>query len=216
MKDHDPPLTPDLLLKAYAAGIFPMSESRGDPSLFWVDPRMRGVLPLDGFHLSRSLTRRIRKGGYRVSLNEDFAGVVSACAEREDTWISFEIEALYAGLHDLGHAHSLEIWDGMTLAGGVYGVSLGGAFFGESMFSARTDGSKLALAHLTHHLRRCGFTLFDTQFITPHLARLGALEITRRDYRIRLREALDIHTSVFEKPLETDYYQVLQRTTQTS
>ena len=196
MKDHDPPLSPELLLQAYAAGIFPMAESRGDPGLLWDDPRLRGVLPLDGFHMSRSLARRMRKGGYEVSLNRDFAGVVASCAEREDTWISFEIEALYAGLHDLGHAHSLEIWEGRTLAGGVYGVALGGAFFGESMFSERTNGSKLALAHLTDHLRRCGFSLFDTQFITPHLARLGAFEIPRRDYQARLREALKIKTSI--------------------
>lgn len=216
MKDYDPPLTPELLLRAYASGIFPMSESRGDPGMFWVDPRMRGVLPLDGFHISRSLARFMRKGGYRVSLNEDFAGVVSACAERDDTWISFEIEALYSGLHDLGHAHSMEVWRGNTLAGGVYGVALGGAFFGESMFSALTNGSKLALAHLTDHLHRCGFSLFDTQFITPHLATLGGFEIPRRDYRLRLREALEIHTSIHEKPLETDIYSVIQRRTQTS
>lgn len=216
MKDHDPPLTPELLLRAYASGIFPMSESRGDPGLFWVDPRMRGVLPLDGFHISRSLARRMRKADYRVSLNEDFAGVVSACAEREDTWISFEIEALYSGMHDLGHAHSLEIWDGRTLAGGVYGVALGGAFFGESMFSARTGGSKLALAHLTDHLRRCGFALFDTQFITPHLTSLGAFEIPRKEYRARLREALNLKSSIHAKPLETDPYSVIQRSTQTS
>ncbi len=216
MKDHDPPLTPELLLRAYASGIFPMADARDDPSLFWVDPRMRGVLPLDGFHMSRSLARRMKKGDYRVSLNEDFAAVVAACADREDTWISFEIEALYAGLHHQGHAHSLEIWEGDVLAGGVYGVALGGAFFGESMFSARTNGSKLALAHLTDHLYRCGFSLFDTQFITPHLARLGAFEIPRRDYRERLKEALEVPTSVHAQPLDLDVYSVMQRKTHTS
>lgn len=217
MKDlEDPPLTPELLLRAYASGIFPMAESRWDPSLFWVDPRMRGVLPLDGFHVSRSLARRMRKGDYRVSLNEDFARVVSACAERADTWISFEIESLYSALHGMGHAHSLEIWEDDVLAGGVYGVSLGGAYFGESMFSDRTDGSKLALAHLTHHLRACGFTLFDTQFITPHLARLGAIEIPRREYRAHLRDALEIDASIHGKPLDQNGYSVLQRSTQTS
>ena len=210
MKDHDPPLTPDLLLRAYASGIFPMSESRGDPGMFWVDPRQRGVLPLDGFHISRSLARRIRKRDYRISLNEDFGRVVSACAAREDTWISFGIEGLYAGLHDLGFAHSLEVWDGPVLAGGVYGVALGGAFFGESMFSERTDGSKRALAHLTHHLKACGFTLFDTQFITPHLASLGALEIPRAEYRARLWEALEIDTSIHAKPLEISAIPVSQ------
>lgn len=184
--------------------------------MFWVDPRMRGVLPLDGFHISRSLARAIRKGGYRVSLNEDFAGVVAACAERDDTWISFEIEALYCGLHDQGYAHSVEIWRGRSLAGGVYGVAIGGAFFGESMFSAQTNGSKLALAHLTDHLHRCGFSLFDTQFITPHLATLGAFEIPRREYRLRLNEALEIETSIHEKPLISDGYSVMQRSNQTS
>ena len=184
--------------------------------MFWVDPRMRGVLPLDGFHISRSLARSIKKGGYRVSLNEDFSGVVAACADRDDTWISFEIEALYSGLHDLGYAHSFEVWNGSVLAGGVYGVALGGAFFGESMFSAQTDGSKLALAHLTDHLRRCRFSLFDTQFITPHLATLGAFEISRREYRMRLKDALEIETSVYDRPLISDGYSVIQRNTQTS
>ncbi|MEM7733258.1 MAG: leucyl/phenylalanyl-tRNA--protein transferase [Pseudomonadota bacterium] len=216
MKDFDPPLTPELLLRAYASGIFPMAESRGDPGMFWVDPRMRGVLPINGFHISRSLARRMRKGDYHVSLNKDFAGVVAACAERTDTWISFEIEALYSGLHDLGHAHSLEVWEGDLLVGGVYGVALGGAFFGESMFSARKDGSKLALAHLTDHLHRCGFSLFDTQFITPHLMSLGAFEIPRREYRARLREALQIETSVHREPLDPSGHSVMQRTTQTS
>ncbi len=216
MKDFDPLLTPELLLRAYASGIFPMAESRGDPGMFWVDPRHRGVLPLDGFHISRSLARHMRKGEYSVTLNRDFRAVVAACAEREDTWISFEIEDLYAGLHERGFAHSLEVWEGEVLAGGVYGVALGGAFFGESMFSARTNGSKLALAHLTDHLRQCGFSLFDTQFITPHLSSLGAIEISRAEYRARLFEALEIKTSIHAKPLEKDRYSVIQRSTQTS
>jgi leucyl/phenylalanyl-tRNA--protein transferase len=216
MKDHEPSLTPELLLRAYASGIFPMSEARDDPDLFWVDPKRRGVLPLDGFHVSRSLARRIRKADYRVTLNTAFKDVVSACAERKDTWISFEIETLYGVLHDLGFAHSLEVWEGEILAGGVYGVALAGAFFGESMFSARKDGSKLALAHLTDHLQRCNFTLFDTQFITPHLASLGALEITRVEYRSRLYDALEIEASIYAQPLDQDPHSVVQRRTQTS
>lgn len=178
------------LLQAYAAGIFPMAESRDDPGVFWVDPQHRGVLPLDGFHISRSLARRMRRGDYSVTLNTTFAGVVDACAAREETWINEEIRELYLELHQIGHAHSFEVWEDGQLAGGVYGVTLGAAFFGESMFSARTDGSKLALAHLVSHLRKCGFVLFDTQFLTPHLASLGAVEITRSEYRSRLAEAL--------------------------
>lgn len=178
------------LLQAYAAGIFPMAESRDDPGVFWVDPQHRGVLPLNGFHISRSLARRMRRGGYSVTLNTTFAGVVDACAARDETWINEEIRELYLELHQIGHAHSFEVWEDGQLAGGVYGVTLGAAFFGESMFSARTDGSKLALAHLVSHLRKCGFVLFDTQFLTPHLASLGAVEIPRSEYRSRLAEAL--------------------------
>ncbi|EEW25512.1 leucyl/phenylalanyl-tRNA--protein transferase [Rhodobacter ferrooxidans] len=183
-------LTPDLLLRAYAAGIFPMAESRDDPQVHWVDPRLRGVLPLDGFHVSQSLARRIRRSGYQVTADRDFAGVVQACAERPETWINAPIFQLYADLHRMGHAHSLEVWQDGALAGGVYGVVLGAAFFGESMFSRRTDGSKLALAHLVARLRAGGFELFDTQFLTPHLASLGAVEIPRAEYRARLAKAL--------------------------
>ena len=216
MTAPDLTLTPGLLLQAYAAGIFPMSEHRDDPHVFWVDPRRRGVLPLDGFHISRSLARRMRRGGYAVTLNCDFAGVLDACADREDTWINAEIRRLYLDLHARGHAHALEIRQDGLLAGGVYGVALGGAFFGESMFSRRTDGSKLALAHLTDHLRRCGFVLFDTQFITPHLASLGAVEISRDDYHARLHEALDLPADIRAQPLCTDPHSVLQRNTQRS
>jgi leucyl/phenylalanyl-tRNA--protein transferase len=216
MTDPTHHLTPALLLKAYAAGIFPMSENRNDPEIFWVDPRRRGVLPLDGFHISRSLARRMRQAAYSVTMDADFAAVLSACADRDETWINAEIHSLYMGLHHMGQAHSLEIWQDGALAGGVYGVALGGAFFGESMFSRRTDASKLALAHLTDHLRRCGFSLFDTQFITPHLASLGAVEISRSDYRARLREALDLPASITAQPLCTSPHSVLQRNTQTS
>ena len=216
MKDDAPLLSPQLILGAYASGIFPMAESRDDPEIFWVDPRRRGILPLDGFHISRSLARRIRRGGYDVTLNADFDAVVASCADRSETWISGEIAGIYGTLHDLGHAHSLEIWQEGQLAGGVYGVALGAAFFGESMFSRRTDGSKLALAHLTHHLRTCGFTLFDTQFLTPHLASLGATEISRAQYRALLHEALETPVSISAVPFDPSPQPVLQRRTQTS
>lgn len=183
-------VTPELLLQAYAAGVFPMAESREAMDIHWVDPRRRGIFPLDGFHISRSLARTIRRAPWRVSVNEDFRAVVQACAEREETWINPQILALYEALHGMGCAHSLEVREGEALVGGVYGVSLGAAFFGESMFSRRTDASKLALAWLMHRLRAGGYLLFDTQFLTPHLASLGGIEITRSDYHSRLRMAL--------------------------
>ena len=167
-----------------------MAESRDDPEIHWVDPRQRGIIPLDGFHISRSLARRIRRGGYRAAFDTDFAGVVAACAAREETWINAEIHRLYLDLHDMGHAHSQEIWQNERLIGGVYGVAIGRAFFGESMFSAAVDGSKLAMAHLVARLRAGGFVLFDTQFLTPHLASLGAIEIPRGAYQQRLAQAL--------------------------
>ncbi len=183
-------ITPDILLRAYALGIFPMAQARGDTTIHWVDPRRRGVLPLEGFHLSRSLARTIRRGRFTVTADRDFAAVVAACADREETWINARIEALYAALHAAGRAHSLEVWQEDRLVGGVYGVTLGAAFFGESMFSRETDASKVALAFLVHRLRAGGFRLFDTQFLTAHLASLGAVEISRADYHRRLAEAI--------------------------
>ncbi|MBE1292760.1 MAG: leucyl/phenylalanyl-tRNA--protein transferase [Shimia sp.] len=183
-------VTPDLLMRAYGMGVFPMSENRDDPDIFWVDPIRRGIFPLDSFHISRSLAKRIRRGGYTVSLNADFEGVLDGCADREETWINAQIRALYVALYARGEAHSLEVWDRDKLIGGVYGVTLGGAFFGESMFSRKTDASKIALAYLIEHLRRCGFTLFDTQFVTDHLISLGAIEIPRADYHKMLTWAL--------------------------
>jgi leucyl/phenylalanyl-tRNA--protein transferase len=183
-------ITPDILLRAYAMGIFPMSDGRDDPEIHWVDPRLRGVIPLEGFHISRSLAKRIRSGRFRVTVDEDFDAVVEACATRGETWISRRIQALYLDLHRLGFAHSIEVREGAALVGGVYGVTLGAAFFGESMFSRVTDASKVALAHAVHRLRAGGFRLFDTQFLTPHLASLGAVEITRADYHRRLSDAL--------------------------
>lgn len=195
MRD-DPPLTPELLLQAYRVGVFPMSEDRNDPDVFWVDPRRRGILPLPGFHTSKSLRKALNSGRFTASLNRDFARVVQGCAARDETWISRTILELYLALHHRGHAHSVEVWQDGALAGGVYGVAIGGAFFGESMFSARTNGSKVALAVLTAHLLDHGFTLFDTQFITPHLQRLGAVEISRSQYHYLLDAALTQPVSI--------------------
>ena len=209
-------LTPEIVLSAYASGVFPMSEGREDPDIFWVDPRLRGVFPLDQFHISRSPARRLRRNDYGVSVNADFEGVLHGCADREETWISDVIHDLYLQLHRLGHAHSLEIWMGGELVGGVYGVTLGRAFFGESMFSRRTDASKIALAYLVDRLNMAGFILFDTQFITPHLASLGAIEIPRADYHRRLEEALQGHADFTAPELPQSPSEVLQRNTQTS
>ncbi|MFM2389078.1 MAG: hypothetical protein RLZZ437_633 [Pseudomonadota bacterium] len=167
-----------------------MAEARDDPTVHWVDPRLRGIMPLDGFHVSRSLARRLRRWPHRISVNAALEQVVLACADRPETWINATILDLYLALHARGHAHSLEVWEGDQLVGGVYGVALGAAFFGESMFSRRTDASKIALAYLVHRLRAGGFTLFDTQFLTPHLASLGGIEIKRAEYHRRLASAL--------------------------
>lgn len=177
---------------AYASGVFPMAEGRSDPEIFWVDPKTRGVLPLDGFRMSRSLSKTIAQERFVVTLNEDFEGVLAGCADREETWINQEIAALYRELHKSAFAHSLEIWadHGQRLVGGVYGVTLGSAFFGESMFSHARDASKIALAYMVTLLRQQGFTLFDTQFLTDHLASLGAVEIPRAQYHRQLTHAL--------------------------
>ncbi|WP_299703749.1 leucyl/phenylalanyl-tRNA--protein transferase [uncultured Tateyamaria sp.] len=209
-------LTPNLLLQGYASGIFPMAESRDDPEVFWVDPRMRGVLPLDGFHMSRSLARAMRRSDWTLRLDADFEGVVDGCADRIDTWINPEIRSLYKALYDSNQAHSIEVWDGSQIVGGVYGVVLKGAFFGESMFSRRTNASKMALAAAVDHLRRTGYVLFDTQFLTTHLASLGAIEITRATYHARLERALSVHDADFNAIPVGTLYDVVQRITQTS
>lgn len=195
MRDEAPDLSPDLLLQAYRVGVFPMSESRDDPEIFWVDPRHRGILPLDGFHTSRSLARRLRRGTFQVTKDLAFSDVVSGCAAREETWINDEIFRLYLQLHDRGAAHSVEVWSGKDLVGGVYGVTVGAAFFGESMFSRATDASKVALAYLVKHLCVQGYQLFDTQFITPHLQSMGAIEIPRHAYHQRLEAAISRQAS---------------------
>jgi leucyl/phenylalanyl-tRNA--protein transferase len=208
-------LTPELLLHGYSVGIFPMSESRDDPEIFWVDPRKRGILPLDGFHISRSLARTMRRSTWTITIDQDFEAVLDGCADREDTWINAEIHALYCALHQRSQAHSLEVWEGDTLVGGVYGVVLGAAFFGESMFSRRTNASKVALACLVDRLNQGGFTLFDTQFITSHLASLGGIEISRAKYHARLADAKDTRAS-FTAAGPASPQDVIQRITQMS
>lgn len=208
-------LTPELLLRGYAHGIFPMAESRDSSELHWVEPRQRGIFPLDGFHISRSLARRILTGGYEVTVNRDFAAVVRACANRPETWINDELHRLYFELHHSGHAHSLEVIRNGTLVGGVFGVTLGRAFFGESMFSTATDASKIALAYLVDRLRQTGFTLFDTQFLTSHLASLGAVEIPRTEYRKRLATALEGEADFRDAEVPPPQL-LMQRRTQTS
>ncbi|MBT5648900.1 MAG: leucyl/phenylalanyl-tRNA--protein transferase [Rhodospirillaceae bacterium] len=213
-------LTPEILLRAYAVGLFPMAERRDDPTLFWIDPEKRGILPLDGFHVSRRLRRTVRSGRYEVRCNTAFDDVVRACAapgpNRKDTWINDEILSLYGDLHALGRAHCVETWLDGELVGGLYGVSLGAAFFGESMFSLARDASKVALVHLVARLVKGGYKLLDTQFVTDHLTQFGVVELPRAGYRELLSEALD-DTATFEPDLpqpELDAF--LQSVTQTS
>lgn len=188
------PLDLNTLLKAYAIGVFPMADDRNAPDVYWVEPRKRGILPLDGFHLSRSLRKTIRSDRFETTLNSAFPDVLKACAEatedRPGTWINSQIEEAVLRLHTLGYAHSIETWFEGRLVGGLYGISLGRAFFGESMFSRMTDASKVALAHLVARLRVGGFMLLDCQFQTPHLQSLGAIEISREDYSVALSAAL--------------------------
>ena len=187
-------LTPDLLLRGYAEGLFPMAERRDDPTLYWVSPEQRGIIPLDGFHVPRRLARTMRARPFAVTNDIAFGAVMRACAApapgREESWINDEILHLYGALHAGGQAHSVECWRDGELVGGLYGVSLGAAFFGESMFSRATDASKIALVHLVDILRRGNFTLLDTQFLTGHLARFGAIEIPRAHYKLLLHDAL--------------------------
>jgi|SRR5579884_3447650 len=183
-------LDPRLLLQGYASGIFPMADSRHADELFWVEPRNRAIIPLDGFHVSRSLRRTLRAGHFHVTRDRDFAGVIAACAERDETWINAELEQAMVALHGSGNAHSVEVWSGDRIVGGLYGVKLGRAFFGESMFSRKTDASKVALAWLVARLKVGNFTLLDCQFMTEHLASLGAVSVTRETYVALLAAAL--------------------------
>ena len=186
-------VTPELMLRAYRSGLFPMAETRRGERLYWLDPEQRGVLPLAGFHLPRRLRRTALSACFDIHADRDFAAVIAACATpaegREDTWINRDIERLFTALHDQGHAHSVEAWQDGKLVGGLYGVVLGGAFFGESMFSHARDASKVALVHLVARLRLGGFTLLDTQFVTTHLGQFGAYEIPRAQYKTLLDHA---------------------------
>jgi len=190
------PLTSDLLLRAYAMGIFPMARSRDDPRLYWIDPDQRGILPLDAFHVPNSLRKVLKRAPFDLRLDTAFEAVMRGCAEptgdRPDTWINEEIIHLFVELHRLGMAHSVEAWVGESLVGGLYGLGLGAAFFGESMFSRAPEASKVALVHLVARLKVSGYQLLDTQFVTDHLARFGAVEIPRHDYMRRLARALDM------------------------
>ncbi|HEX2555372.1 MAG TPA: leucyl/phenylalanyl-tRNA--protein transferase [Microvirga sp.] len=188
-------ITPEILLKAYAAGIFPMAEDADDPTLFWVEPRERGIIPLDGFRLARRLARTVRSDRFTVQVDRDFDAVIAGCAApadgRQKTWISGRIRELYGELFDRGHCHTVEVYRDGRLVGGLYGVRLGAAFFGESMFHTERDASKVALVHLVARLRRGGFVLLDTQFVTDHLSQFGAYEVPRREYRLLLHDAVE-------------------------
>ncbi len=213
-------LTPELLLRAYAVGIFPMADSRASRHLYWLDPEWRGIIPLDAFHAPRRLRRTVRRKPFEVRVDSAFRQVIAICAERregrQESWINVDIERLYTALHELGVAHSVECWSAGELVGGLYGVALGGAFFGESMFSRTTDASKVALVHLVARLRLGGFTLLDTQFTTRHLQQFGAIEIPRAEYRQRLAAALK-QSPVFQPELgDADLLAFLQSTTQRS
>ncbi|HEY4200532.1 MAG TPA: leucyl/phenylalanyl-tRNA--protein transferase [Devosiaceae bacterium] len=195
-------LTPELIVRAYQAGIFPMAEDAGSDDLFWVSPEMRGIIPLDGFKISKSLRKTLKQRPFQVKVDTDFGAIIEACAtvgeDRDSTWINPTIRKLYGQLFERGLCHTVEVWDGDELVGGLYGLALGSAFFGESMFHRRTDASKIALAHLVERLNAGGFRLLDTQFVTDHLASLGGVEIPRETYEVLLAEAL-AHAGDFRK-----------------
>jgi len=208
------------LLSAYAVGIFPMAEDRDDPDVFWVDPEERGILPLDSFHIPKKLRKLVRADRFAVRCDAAFMECVLGCAEpapgRARTWINDTILNLYAGLHARGFAHSVECWSQGRLCGGLYGVSLGGAFFGESMFSRETDASKVALVHLVGRLKAGNYQLLDTQFVTDHLRQFGAIGIPRSEYKARLSRALQTHANFYSMPAVVSGSDILQSITQTS
>jgi len=221
-REGDLTITPELVLKAYAYGVFPMAKSRTDKEVFWVQPKLRGVIPLDQFHVPRSLKKTLRRGKFEVTVDRDFVGVLRGCAEstqtRTDTWINDHIMTLFVQLHEAGLAHSVEVWKGGALAGGLYGLAMGSAFFGESMFSRATDASKVALVHLAAILIKGGFTLLDTQFLTDHLKTFGAQEIPQKDYLAQLSAAL-ARQGAFTGPVSQSDVEALllsQRSTHTS
>lgn len=194
-RGQDPTITADILLRAYSIGLFPMADSADDPEIFWVEPDLRGIIPLDTFHVSKSLQKAMRKAPFEIRFDTAFAAVMDGCAEavddRPSTWINSTIRTLYTELHGLGHAHSVEAWQDGELVGGLYGVSLGAAFFGESMFSRRTNASKICLVHLVERLRAQGFRLLDTQFTTDHLKTFGAIDVPKAEYLVMLQAAVE-------------------------
>jgi leucyl/phenylalanyl-tRNA--protein transferase len=201
-------ITPQVLLKAYACGLFPMAESADDPGLFWLEPEQRGILPLDTVHVPRRLKRTIRGDFFEIRTSTDFQGVIDGCSApmpgRQKTWINREIRRLYGELFEMGHCHTVEAWQDGDLVGGLYGVSLNGAFFGESMFSFKTDASKVCLIHLVARLKKGGYTLLDTQFVTGHLAKFGTHEVPKDEYNVLLSSALQ---------RETDFYALSTKAT---
>lgn len=207
-KDTRIEVTADILLRAYACGIFPMAESSTDESMFWVEPDMRGIIPLENFHIPRSLKKTLRKTSFTISIDTDFKAVITECAKetttRDNTWINDQIKELYCELHELNHAHSFEVWDNDQLVGGLYGVRLGRAFFGESMFSRKTDASKIALVHLVYQMKKQGFILLDTQFTTEHLEKFGAIEIPKHEYQLLLEDALTSDEAFFDCSLNQE------------
>jgi leucyl/phenylalanyl-tRNA---protein transferase len=213
-------LTPEILLRAYAVGLFPMAEHRDDPTLYWIDPERRGILPLNGFHVPRRLRRTVRRNVFDVRCDTAFPEVIGACAapgpKRTESWINREIIDLYVDLFEMGRAHSVEAWQDGKLVGGLYGVSLGAAFFGESMFSLATDASKVALVHLVARLRKGGYKLLDTQFVTDHLSQFGTVELPRAGYRERLAAALDASATFPVELTQPELEAFLQEITQTS
>ena len=212
-------ITPQVLLKAYTCGIFPMAESADDPALYWIEPQHRGILPLDDVHVPRRLARTLRTTDLKVRIDTDIEGVIEGCAAsrpgRRSTWINERIRSLYRDLFDLGHCHTVEVWDEGSLVGGLYGVALNGAFFGESMFSYERDASKIALVHLAARLSYGGFRLLDTQFVTDHLRQFGTIELNREEFHRLLEQALQLEADFKRLPLDADADTVLSILTTT-
>ena len=210
----------EAILKGYSLGIFPMSESYDDPNIYWINPKKRGVIPIDTFKISKSLKKEIKKNKFKIKVNENFRKVIENCArktkDRPTTWINKEIIELYTSLHKIGHAHSVESWLGNKLVGGLYGVSMGSAFFGESMFSAMSNASKICLVYLIANLKIKGFILLDTQFINPYLKKMGAIEISRKKYLKILGNSLKKNINFSKKISQSSIYDVIQSMTQTS
>lgn len=200
----DIPLAPETLIRAYCNGIFPMAEGKDTNKIFWISPEVRGVIPLNKFHISKSLRRSIVKRDYKIKINTDFLGVIKNCADRSESWINSDILKAYSDLFDLGFCHSIEVWDNDDLIGGIYGLAIKRAFFGESMFSKRSNASKIALAYLVSRLKYGGFLLFDVQFQSEHLKTLGAIEVLKANYQDLLKSALEGDANFFSQPPEVD------------